>query len=495
MPPVIPKHVTASEILEKVSHHIAPLPSQAGYVKDLASILAGHINRNFLIDAGYKADSIPQFSALVLGGTGQGKTYILKKMVECLDLSFLTVDCSTLVGESYKGVSLSQRLAGAMDEAKNRHSSERLIVFFDECDKLCQSGSAQSSGMTAILQMFNGGTVAVGKDDRSSQSIDVSRFTILLGGAFVGLDSIVRERVYPKTRIGFDSTPRQTHTDAELMQMVTMADLARYGLMWELLGRIGELVVVPPLTLEDYEQLLIAPNASVRKKYDTYLSALYNVRFDISKQAVQALAEQCMCSLTGARAVNPLVNRLMRKAIADVEKDASIRKVILDAEDGNCCVRYEHGDVEQADAVVKRNEQYDETKWHIIKAKSTDDLVKKLCRYCRNLFSGYEMQSQLEVFLKCAVPYLFFGYEKDFTMEALLKLAKVTQRVGSSSTFENMIRRSFRVSADDYAKFSGAYNEWFSRNIVSALEGITEYLAGKHGTHQIRFRILKRKNS
>lgn len=206
MPSVIPKHVTASEILEKVSHYIAPLPSQAGYVTDLASILAGHINRNLLIDAGYKADSIPQFSALVLGGTGQGKTYILKKMVECLGLSLLTVDCSTLVGEGYKGVSLSQRLAGAREEAKNRRSSETLIVFFDECDKLCQFGSAQTSGMTAILQLFNGGTVAVSKDDRSSQSIDVSRFTILLGGAFVGLENIIRERIYPKTKIGFCST-------------------------------------------------------------------------------------------------------------------------------------------------------------------------------------------------------------------------------------------------------------------------------------------------
>ena len=79
-------------------------------------------------------------------------------------------------------------------------------------------------------------------------------------------------------------------------------------------------------------------------------------------------------------------------------------------------------------------------------------------------------------------------------MEALLKLAKVTQRVGNSSTFENMIRRSFHVSADDYARFSGAYNEWLSRNIVFVLEEITEHLADKHGTHQICFQILKKKN-
>ena len=219
--------VTTAQILEKVRGQVAPLPSQAGYMKNLAGLLAMHINRNLLIDAGYAADTLPVPSAIVVAPTGQGKTFLLRKMVQAMGLNLITVDCSTLVGESYKGVSLSQRIAGAMEAAKDEKTFHQSVLFFDEADKLCRSGSQYASGMTAILQMFNAGSIVINKDDRTAKSVDVSRFMVILGGAFVGLEDIVRERVCPRSKIGFDASATDYKTDAECMMAVTTDDLEK----------------------------------------------------------------------------------------------------------------------------------------------------------------------------------------------------------------------------------------------------------------------------
>ena len=207
--------VTTAQILDRMKDSVAPLPSQREYMKNLATILAMHINRNLLIDDGHAPDDLPAPSAIIVAPTGQGKTYLLRKMTKVLDLNLITVDCSTLVGESFKGVSLSQRIAGAMEEAKDERAFSRSVLFFDEVDKLCKTGTSNSTGMTSILQLYNGGSVAISKDDRTAKSIDVSRFTILMGGAFSGLEDIIRQRICPKAKIGFGASGMEEKTDAE----------------------------------------------------------------------------------------------------------------------------------------------------------------------------------------------------------------------------------------------------------------------------------------
>lgn len=281
--------VTTAEILEKVKDHVAPLPSQEGYMKSLAGLLAMHLNRNTLIDDGYAPDDLPVPSAIVVAPTGQGKTFLLMKMVKVLNLNLITVDCSTLVGENYKGVSLSQRIAGAMEEAKDKKSFQQSVLFLDEADKLCRGNSQHSSGMTAILQLFNGGSITISKDDRKAESVDVSRFLIILAGAFVGLEGIVRARLCPRPKIGFDAGMAERKSEAEYLQEVTSDDLEKFGLMRELLGRVGAILVLPPLGLEDYKVLLNAEAGRVGEKYKTYLHELYGARFAISEAATEYL--------------------------------------------------------------------------------------------------------------------------------------------------------------------------------------------------------------
>ena len=481
--------VTTAEIMEKVKGCVALLPSQAGYMKSLASLLAMHMNRNQLIDNGFAPDDLPVPSAIVVAPTGQGKTYLLRKMVKALNLNLITVDCSTLVGESFKGVSLSQRIAGAMNEAKDEKSFYQSVLFLDEADKLCRDGSNYSSGMTSILQLFNGGSIAINKDDRKSQSIDVSRFMIILGGSFVGLEEIIRTRLCPRPSVGFYAGTETNKTDAECLQAVTADDLEKFGLMRELLGRVGTILVLPLLGPDDYKLLLNAEAGSVGAKFKTYFLELYGVQFAISEAATTFLALKSMGSSVGARAVSLLMNDLMLSVVERVE-EGDICGIVLDVEDDSVVVCYEHG--EPAVLEAQEKDTSGEMPWHTIKAKNTDVLVNKLCRYYRNTGADPNMLVQLEAFLACAIPYLYHSYrEVDFVFASLEKLAKITHREGGNSGFENMIRRSFYVSKDAYQQFSEKYTSWMCRNLISALESISVYLMCKHGTDRFRFEITQ----
>jgi len=132
-------------------------------------------------------------------------------------------------------------------------------------------------------------------------------------------------------------------TPAEVMQEVIPQDLVKYGMMTELIGRIGSIISIKPMELEDYRQLLTADSGSICKRYINYFTSLYGVDFCMTEESVQTIANNCMNSSTGARAINPLINDLMREAMSSVDRDCNINKVILDATNGKCCVRYERG--------------------------------------------------------------------------------------------------------------------------------------------------------
>lgn len=121
--------ITSEGILERTMKTVATLPCQKEYLQKLASILSFHIHRNHLMDEGYLADDLPPMSAIVVAPTGQGKTFLLRKMAESIGLNLITIDCSTLAAEGWKGVGLGQRLLSAQKEAKDAKSFERSILF------------------------------------------------------------------------------------------------------------------------------------------------------------------------------------------------------------------------------------------------------------------------------------------------------------------------------------------------------------------------------
>lgn len=485
------------KILEKTMQVVAPLPSQAAYAKSLATIFSMHLRKNILMDEGFSADELPSPSAVVVAPTGQGKTYLPRKMAEVLGLNLIIIDCSTLSAEGWRGISLSQRLSAAAEEAKNERTFAQSVLFLDEIDKLRFWGGKNDEGNAVknLLQLFNGGTVAVERN-KKHENIDVSRFTFLFGGAFEGIDKIIQERTRPKVTIGFGSEHAAVkQTKAELMQQVTVQDLTKFGMMPELLGRIGSILTIPPLQLEDYRQLLTAEAGSLHRKYHNYLWNLHGVTFEVADSGVEAIAAKCMTADTGARAINPLVNDMMRLAIDAVESQDSICKVILDADEDGCCVRYEHGPKGYCFHVQQSSTATGALPWHTVKAKNPPALTQKLCRYYRNAGGDLNVLPQLEAFLNCALTFLYYKCRpSEFTFDSLEKLARATKREEDvSSAFDTILKDTHSITFRPLINaFDKVYTSWTTQNLTSALRQIMEYIRGMHGLCQMRFEIPRK---
>lgn len=480
--------------MQETLKHIAPLPSQEGYARALASILSMHIHRNELMDDGFSADDLPQVSALVVAPTGQGKTYIFRKMAEAVGQNVVTIDCSTLAAEGWKGISISNRLGSVRKELNNDRKFARSLLFFDEADKLHTWGTDRDQGnaQTNLLQMFNGAPIAV-EIGKTTEHIDVSRFTIILGGAFSGLEGIIRERTHPKSRIGFGGDVRKAMDNAEAMLNVTLEDLQKYGFSSELLGRIGTILTIPKLGLEDHRQLLTAENSSLHQRYRNYLWNMHACEFELTDVAVEVIARKCMEANTGARAANPIVNNLMRPAIAAVEGDDRICKVILDAANDGCFIRYEHGPRGYAFRDPARQQAPEEAlPQHTIRANNPAALTGKLIRYYPNAGGHHSAELQLEYFLDCTTVYLFHQLKpEEHTFESLEKLARVTDRKGNTrSPFEIILSDARKDIPIELRKhFDSVYAPDLQRKLVDALQVIMSYIQLKHGLCRVRFQI------
>ena len=482
--------ITSETIFELVMRAVAPLPCQKEYLKNLASILSFHIHRNQLMDEGYLVDDLPSMSAIVVASTGQGKTFLLRKMTEVIGVNLITVDCSTLAAEGWKGVGLAQRLLQAQKESKDPHRFACSILFLDEVDKLRLWGtnSDQGNPMNNILQLYNSGSITAEGSGKDTVSIDVSRFTVILGGAFEGLTTIISKRLVPNRGIGFNRAAEEHvgSSVAEYLLQVTMEDLIAYGMLPELLGRVGTILTIPPLTSEDYRQLLWGEKGSIECQYRNYLSGLYGVSFSITEAAVDNIAQLCIDSNSGARAVTPAINVHMRRALAIVEQDVTINTVVLDAKDEELFVRYGHG--------IRRycylNGIDAELPIHRLRGKSVAVIANKLCRYYRKAGGDLTVIPVLQSFLECTLEYLTKNaMEKEIGYSSLEKLARSVHINSPISKFEMLMGN---CNMKSFERFCELYTISTQRDIVMALQRIMDYLESYYGRIYLQIVIKKR---
>lgn len=399
------------------------------------------MKKNYLMDNGFLQEFLPYQSGIVVAPSGQGKSFLLREMAKICKTNVVLIDGSTLCHEGWKGVSLSQRLLAARNSAKDNDKFDRSIIVIDEADKLRLWGTEhdQAGAQENLLQLFGGDPIVAEGSNREAESIDSSRWTILLAGACAGLDDIIRSRLNCKPSVGFSTAKESKElTTAEVMKQVTPQDLVEYGIMNELMGRIGSIICIDPMGLEDYRRLLTANSGSISHRYSNYFSSLYGVDFVMTEEAVQAIANKCMKSTTGARSINPLINDLMREAMSMVDRDYSINKVILDATNGDCCVRYESGsreysalDPHMTDVMgyVSPELSADVSVPYMLKATSVSAMTNKICRIYGETDGDQSAFSELYAFLNCSIYYLKHNTNpEDFCFDSLFKLAKTVKK-------------------------------------------------------------------
>jgi ATP-dependent Clp protease ATP-binding subunit ClpX len=291
---------------------------------------------------------IDKANILMLGPTGSGKTLLAKTVARYLDVPFAIADATSITEAGYVGddvESLIQRLltAAGGDVEKCR----RGIIFVDEIDKIARKSESASitrdvSGegvQQALLKMVEGTVCRIpaagGRKHPGGDMIEIDTRNILFiaGGAFVGLDQIVKKRMYG-TSMGFGATVSQPKEVS--LEHVVPDDLVKFGLIPEFVGRFPSWVDLDGLTTADLVHVLTDTKNSLIKQYQ-HLFAVDKVELDFEDDALTTIAQRSAEFGTGARALHSELERVLMPHMFNIKRyrDRGINRVVINKEQIN----------------------------------------------------------------------------------------------------------------------------------------------------------------
>jgi ATP-dependent Clp protease ATP-binding subunit ClpX len=290
---------------------------------------------------------IDKSNILMLGPTGTGKTYIIQTLAELLDVPLAISDATTLTQAGYVGddiESIITKLITAADGDIER--AEHGIVYIDEIDKIAKrNGGPEGTGggrdiggeavQQGLLKVLEGTTMEVplsgGMKTPFSRNatIDTSNILFICGGAFPGLDNIIKKRLNKSAGVGFSAAVRENYDDdRNIFEHVTVEDLKEYGLIPEFLGRLPILCTMEALDEDMMYDILVKPHNALIKQYQE-LMKYDGVDLEFDDSALHEIAHQALEQETGARALRAIIEKYMLNIMYEVPKDPTIGSVTV----------------------------------------------------------------------------------------------------------------------------------------------------------------------